>query len=133
MKDLSDLELAAVQALPGPDRYAYFVRRVAEREVLWTLRNEEDFVVFTDDERRELLPVWPDRRFAEACSQTSSDETQPFKIDLDRWLAAWTPSMETEGRLIAVFPLPNDQGVVVSPGQLADDLFAAAEQSGKAP
>ncbi len=128
MKDLSDQELAAVQALLGPERYSYFVRRVADREDLWTLRNEEGFVLYANEEGQEVVPVWPDRRFAEACSQASWDDTQPFKIDLDRWLAAWTPGMETDGRLIAVFPLPSDQGVVVPPAQLADDLSAEAEQ-----
>jgi hypothetical protein len=124
MTDVNDQQFAAVMALPAPDRYAYFLRSVGASEELWTLRSEEDFVVFTDDDHRDLMPVWPARRFAEACSQASSEETRAFKIDLNRWLAAWTPSMETEGRLIAVFPLPNDQGEVVSPAKLAEDLTA---------
>lgn len=122
MHEISDEHLAAVMKLSGPERYSYFVRRVADREELWTLRNDEGFVLYADDDRRELVPVWPDRRFAETCAGSSWDDCEPFKIDLDRWLAAWTPGLETEGRAVAVFPLPSDQGVVVAPDKLANDL-----------
>jgi Protein of unknown function (DUF2750) len=126
MKEISDQELAAVMALPAQERYSYFVRCVADTEELWTLRNEEDFVLYGDDDRRELVPVWPHRRFAEANGQDSWDDTKPFKIDLDRWLAAWTTGLEVEGRFVAVFPLPSQQGIVVSPAHLAEDLMAEA-------
>ncbi|WP_254512915.1 DUF2750 domain-containing protein [Anatilimnocola floriformis] len=122
MTDITEEQFAAVQALPPAERYAYFLRYVTESEELWTLRNAEDFVMYSDENGRELVPVWPHRRFAEACADSAWDETVAFKIDLDRWLAAWTPGLETEGRLVAVFPLANDQGVIVSPEQLAADL-----------
>jgi hypothetical protein len=122
MTELNDEQFAAVQALPAAERYSYFIRRVAEFEELWTLRNEEEFVLDTDEEGREVVPVWPDRRFAEANADSAWEDTVAFKIDLDRWLAAWTPSLETEVRRVAVFPLASDLGVIVSPEQLAEDL-----------
>jgi hypothetical protein len=122
MSDFTDEQLAAVTKLSGPDRYSFFVQHVTECEELWTLRNAEGFILYTDDDRCELVPVWPDRRLAEACARSSWDECEPFRIDLDRWLAAWLPGLETEGRRVAVFPLPSDQGVVVGPDQLARDL-----------
>lgn len=128
MKEISEQELAAVMALPAEERYSYFVRTVAESDELWTLRNEEDFIFDSDDDRREFLSVWPHRRCAEMCNQGTADDAFPFKIDLDRWLAAWTTGLEIEGRLIAVFPTSSDQGCVVSPGKLADDLSAEAER-----
>lgn len=54
---MRDQEFAAVQALPGPDRYSYFVRRVADREELWTLRNEEGFVLYANDDGQEVVPI----------------------------------------------------------------------------
>jgi hypothetical protein len=128
MKESSEQELAAVMALPAAERYLYFVRWVADAEELWTLRNDEGFFFDSDDERREILPVWPHRRCAELCNQGTSDEAYPFKIDLDRWLAAWTTGLEIEGRLIGVFPVPGNQGIVVSPGKLAEDLSTGADR-----
>lgn len=125
MQETSDEQLAAVAKLSAPERYSFFVQQVAVREELWTLRNDEGFILYADEERRELVPVWPDRRLAEACARSSSDECEPFRIDLDRWLAAWTPGLETEGRRVAVFPLSSDYGVVVEPDQLAKDLSPA--------
>ena len=125
MDELSDEQLAAAGALDDHDRYVYFLQAVAQTEELWTLRREEDFCLDVDDERREFLPVWPARRFAEACSQQLVADAVPFRIDLDRWLAAWTAGLDTEGRFVAVFPVPSSSGRIVAPAQLAADLQSA--------
>jgi hypothetical protein len=121
MKNVNDKEFAAVVALSGPDRYGYFVRAVADWEEIWTLRTAQGFVLMAAADECELVPVWPHRRFAEACAASGAEATA---ISLDRWLNAWTPAMKKDDRAVAVFPVPSGQGVVVTADRLYDDLSA---------
>ena len=128
MKIVSDKELAAVLALPGPDRYGYFVRSVADWEEIWTLRTSDGFVLLATTEERPLVPVWPHRRFADACAETEWAGAEATSITLEKWLQAWTPGMTNDNRDVAVFPVPSGQGVVVTPDRLKEDLLAERSQ-----
>jgi hypothetical protein len=43
-------------------------------------------------------------------------------IDLGSFKQKWLPGMAKDNYLVAVFPTPNQKGVVVSPARLADEL-----------
>ncbi len=120
--NLNDQEFENVMNLPGPRRYEYFVKRTADWEELWTLRGEDGFVLVGDDEGSEYVPVWPHRRYAEACATDEWAGLQPEAIALHDWLEVWIPGMTRDSRSVAVFPLPKGQGVVVSPERLKEDL-----------
>ncbi|MGV3719696.1 MAG: DUF2750 domain-containing protein [Actinomycetota bacterium] len=49
---------------------------------------------------------------------------------MDKWMERWLPGMERDGRWVAVFPTPANQGVVVEPSRLAEDLKARLAQYG---
>ena len=85
----------------------------------WCLVSDEDGV--------QAFPVWPDQQFADACVNSIDKETSA-KISLQDWLEKWLPGMMGDGRKVAVFPTPDEQGIVVSPSQLIDDLLAECEQ-----
>ena len=76
-----------------------------------------------DDAGKEFMPVWPHRRYAEACAQGEWSGAEPTPIDLDRWLEAWLPGMIKDGVGVAVFPIPNGPAVPVRPERLRDDLL----------
>ena len=128
MKNVNDKELAAVIALSGPDRYGYFVRTVADSEELWTLRSADGFALVAAADERELVPVWPHRRFAEAWAEIQRKGAEPAVVSLERWFEAWTTGLKKDDRGVAVFPVPNGQGVVVTPDQLHEDLSAECSQ-----
>ena len=109
MKTVSDKEFTAVVGLSGPDRYGYFVRAVADWEEIWTLRTAEGFVTMADADERPLVPVWPHRRFAEACAASQWNGAEATAIPLDKWLKAWTPGMKKDDLGVAVFPVPSGQ------------------------
>jgi hypothetical protein len=70
------------------------------------------------------FPVWPHRRFAQACSFGPWETESPRAIDIDEWVEAWIPQLETDGFRIAVFQTPQDEGNDVSVGRLKRDLEA---------
>jgi hypothetical protein len=128
MKIVNDKELAAVIALPGADRYGYFVRQVADWEEIWTLRTSDGFVLVASTDERQLVPVWPHRRFAEAFAEAQWKGAEPAAIPLEQWLQAWTSGMNKDDRGIAVFPVPSGQGIIVTPDRLHDDLSEECSQ-----
>ena len=123
---VSDQEFKAVLALPGPARYEHLVKRIADTEEVWSLRGPGGWVL-ANDEGRELIPIWPHPRYAEACAQGDWAGTEPVAISLEDWAADWLADMETDGRGVSVFPTPDGRTVVVDPGQLLTDLEAELE------
>jgi hypothetical protein len=128
MRRVSEKEFAAVTALSGADRYGHFLRHVADTQELWSLRSAEGWVLTSADDGTELVPVWPHPRYAQACAEGAWQGAEPAAIPLDRWLEGWTPGMTRDGRMVAVFPVPTGQGVVVQPERLRDDLLQERAQ-----
>jgi hypothetical protein len=131
-KEVSDKEFRGVTALSGPDRYSHFVRRVADFEEVWSLRNPGGWVTMGDDSGRKCVPVWPHKRYAETFIRGDWSDATAAMIELDAWMDRWLPGMTRDGLQVAVFPVEGEkeQGVVVTPARLQHDLEEELEQYG---
>ena len=127
MKQVHDKEFESLIAMAAPERYAVFIKRVADWQELWGLRSHTGWTLMADDLGNELVPVWPHNRFADACADENIQE-QSKAILLDDWLKAWTPGLIRDNRKVAVFPVTTGQGIVVTPQRLESDLRAACKQ-----
>jgi hypothetical protein len=74
------------------------------------------------------VPVWPHEKFAEACATKAWSGYKPAPIKLRDWIDNWTPGMADDGRLVAVFPNLENNGAVVEPGRLKDDILGELDQ-----
>jgi hypothetical protein len=119
---INDAEFKSVIRLPRAKRYPYFVKRTADQESVWSLANEEGWVLGADDQGNHVAPFWPHERFALACADGDWAGTEARAISLDDFLTKWLPGLERDQRLIALFPTPEDKGVVVEPRRLLTDL-----------
>jgi hypothetical protein len=119
---MSDKEFEAVFGLPDQQRYAYFVKKVADWQVLWSLSQADKWVMAGDTDGHKFLPVWPHARFASACAKRHWAGFEPRSIDVSTWLAEWTPDLMRDEIQVAVFTTPNGRGVVVPPERLKADL-----------
>jgi Protein of unknown function (DUF2750) len=119
---MHDKEFESVLSLPGPRRYEYFVKRVADRGTLWSLGSDTGWALTSDDDGNEIVPVWPHERFAQAYASQEWQEKRPRSLELAEWMDKWLPGMMRDHRLVAVFPTPEGKGVVVTPERLRDDL-----------
>ena len=117
----NDHELQSVLGLAGPDRYTHFVKKIADQQELWSLWNH-GWVLASDDSGRELIPVWPNEKYAALCSEGRWAGSVPKLIELGAWMDRWIGGAKRDGRLIAVFPTTESRGVVVEPDQLATDI-----------
>ncbi len=126
--DINDHEFTAVVSLPAPRRYAYCIKRVADWYEIWSLRTDDGWALAHDDEGNEVIPIWPAARYAAACSKGYWSNDKPKAICMDDWLQKWIPGMLQDGALVAVFPSPDDKGVVVTPDRLRSDLEEELER-----
>ena len=61
---MHDKEYETVLTLPGEERYAYLVKRVADWELVWSLADDDDWALAADGEGHELVLAWHQKRFA---------------------------------------------------------------------
>ena len=123
MKYLREKEISAVTALSGAERYAYFLKQVADWEEVWGLSEDGQWVLMGGENDKRLVPVWPHEAFASVAATGLWAGAQPKSIALDKWLEKWTPGILRDGYSIVVFPV-RDAGAVVTPEQLHTDLEA---------
>jgi Protein of unknown function (DUF2750) len=120
--DVNDQEFESVLSLPAPRRYEYLIKRSAGHGELWGLHRDGGWVMAEDDDGTMHFPIWPHRRFAEACAAGPWEDAAPRRIDIDEWVAGWLPDLISDRFRIAVFQTPQDQGVGVSPQRFKHDL-----------
>ena len=127
MKQMHDKEFAAILGMLATDRYRLFIERVTDWQEIWSLRNNDGWSLMSNEDQVELVPVCPHERFALACAEASDGE-YAAAISLTDWIGKWIPGMSKDGRLIAVFPVPSGNGIVVTPVQMQTDLLTACEK-----
>lgn len=124
----TEKEMEAVLRLPGPQRYQHFVSKIVDAEEVWSLWKDEGWALSTISDGRETVPIWPHASYAQVCARDAWQGYLPKAISLDAWINRWGPGIEGDGRLVAVFPTPDDKGIVVDAKRLNEDLKSELEK-----
>ncbi len=112
---------AGILSLKGPDRYRHFVKSVVDRDAAWGLY-DDGWALSGLDDNTEALPLWPEKEFAEACADGNWSGYTPRPIPLSELVEVVLPELLEEENAVAVFPTPDDKGVVPPIHELLDDL-----------
>lgn len=113
LKEVSDLEAS--------DRYAYFIRKVCDFEVVWGLH--KDGWATAEMEASVIIPVWPEREFAEQSASGEWSGHEPREIPLKDFIDRWIPGATADRARFSVFPTSTRGGVVVENQRLLADLL----------
>jgi hypothetical protein len=122
---LSEREFEAVSCLGAKERFAHFLKRVADWEAVWGLRDEAGWVAATDSDDHSSFPLWPHPRYAAACANHEWAGNAPASIDVHEFVEEWLPAMASDNVFLAVFPTPALRGILVSAMELAAALRQA--------
>lgn len=117
-------ELRRLQALPAADRALQLVQLAVDWEELWGLTDAHGWVV---SKTTDALPLWPHPDLARACAQGPWEGAEPAAIPLDELLEDLLPQLESEGLGTALFPIPGDPGLLLTPAELRLRLGAELE------
>jgi hypothetical protein len=120
--NINKAQFDAVIRLSGPDRYKHFISRIADWQQVWTLKQPDGFVTMGDDEGHVCIPLWPHPDYATALGTGEWATCKPEEIDLAPFRNKWIPGMIRDNYFAAIFPTPQEKGVVVSAKRLQEDL-----------
>jgi hypothetical protein len=114
-------QLQTVVMLPGPQRYAYFIKRVVETGTVWSLFRQGWALAKREDETM-VFPLWPDSEFAKICADYEWAGYAPQSFSLDELVGELLPQLEQDGIVTGVFYTPGARDVMPSAGLLRKDL-----------
>jgi hypothetical protein len=117
--EIDEEEVRELFALPAEDRAIQFFQLVADWEAAWGLRDGEDWLV---DKKTDALPLWPHGALAEACARGPWSGTSAKPIPLDDLLIDLLPLLASDHLRVAVFPSPDDPGLLLTPTELGERL-----------
>jgi len=107
--------------MPSEQRYAYLLKEVVSSKEVWILTDEHGCVMLNSDDE-DCVPVWPSQACAQYWASGDWSHCNPKAISLQDWLERWTSGLEGDDVAVAVFPNPNEEGLVVFPDVFDDDL-----------
>jgi hypothetical protein len=114
-------QIQAVVMLPGPQRYEYFVKRVAETGVVWSLFRQ-GWALAKKADGALVFPLWPDSEFAKLCADYEWTGYEPQSFGLTELVDELLPQLEQDGIATGVFYTPGARDVMPSAGLLRRDL-----------
>lgn len=112
-----------VQLLASSDdvRFDYFLKRIQTSDQVWSLSNDEGYVMVETDEG-DCVMVWPDAEFAAQWAVDEWDDCEPVSISLDEFKSTWLPSLRADEIDVAVFPNIEDEGKLLTAKDLIEYL-----------
>lgn len=119
---VTDKEIASVSLLTPFERYKYFIKRVADSELMYTLIDSNREWAIADVEGKGVLSVWSAPEFAE---QNAIEQWSGFSVEevsIERFEEDVIDKIEENGYLVNVFPVKGKSGFVVELIEFARDL-----------
>jgi len=114
-------QLQAVVMRPGPQRYAYFIKRVVDTGVVWSLYRN-GWALASKEDGTMVFPLWPDSEFAAICADYEWTGYAPQSFALAELLDELLPQLARDGVATGVFYTPGARDVMPTANLLRRDL-----------
>ena len=121
-------EIAEVLKLPAPQRYRHFIEKVVGLRRMWGLY-ADGWAMSETPEGRQVLPLWPEREYAELNIADEWSSHQAREIDLDAALGMMIPTLREQGILPGIFFSPDQGSINITLDELERDLRAELARS----
>lgn len=118
---LSQKAIEAITAQSAHDRYVYFVKVVADWEVVWGLY-DDGWAMAGNDDGEIIFPMWPAKEFAQLCAINEWAGYKPRSIPLEEVMDVVLPELQEEGIVPGLFFRPSSEGATRTVEQLLNDL-----------
>ncbi|MCT2561814.1 DUF2750 domain-containing protein [Chryseobacterium herbae] len=119
---MNSKEIENVIKLEPHERYKYFIKKVADWEIFFTMVDKEGNYVTSELDSQKLFPLWSAKELAELCKTSGWEEFTIKQIDLDVLENEIIDYIADSGCLINVFPVYDRTGFVVNLQEFTRDL-----------
>ena len=114
-------------ALDSKDRYGYLLRKVADFETIYLIADREEQYVMIGSNDINVLPVWPEKEFAELFLTDTWKGYEVIEYDIYNFLD-WLDELEKEKVELAGFPNSEFNTVHVSAIDMKNHLIYELNQ-----
>lgn len=119
---ISKNQLESVIKLDPFKRYQYFIKRIADSEKIFVLKDKHGALALSEIEGNILLPLWSNSEYVEICKVEDWKDYKIVEIKFNVLQNEIFPLIEKENYLINVFPLQNVTGFIVNLEEFTRDL-----------
>ena len=120
---MNEKQFEAVLALDTFERYNHFVNKVADWEQLWSVKNDEGWLVPVAPEDFEYFPLWPHPEYAQKTTDINFPGHKAVEISTKELLEHWLPLFEQDKVKLAVFPNKEWSFWRIEPNDLKEELL----------
>jgi len=120
-------QIEAVLQLPAPQRLRHFFEKVVQARSMWGLYGEGWAMSETPD-GQQVLPLWPEREYAERCIAEEWSNHHAREIDLDAALGMMIPTLREQGIQPGVFFSPEKGSINITLDEFERTLRAHLEK-----
>ncbi len=120
-------QIEAVLKLPAPKRYSHFIKKVVGWGKMWGLYSD-GWAMSEAPNGAPVLPLWPEREYAERCINGEWLTYEPRAIELEEVFNRMTPMLRERGILPGVFFSPEIGSIDCTLDQLEADLRAEMDK-----
>lgn len=114
-------------ALDSKERYGYLLRRVADFETIYLIADNEGKYVMIGSNDLTVIPVWPEKEFAELFLTNSWKNYKVVEYDIHDFME-WLTDLEKENVDLAGFPNADFNTVHVSAVDMKNHLLFELSQ-----
>ena len=115
-------EIETVSSLAPVERYKYFIKKVADSKLLYTLVDEKGLYAISVLDNVKLLPFWSSNEYTELCTEKGWEEFNIKEISLDFFEDEIVDFISENNYLLNIFPVNDKTGFVVDIEEFARDL-----------
>lgn len=129
MKKLVDIkEVQALLRASGRERYEYSIKKIADNDEIWIIGDKAGLATYKDDMGKIIFPIWPTKEFAALCCIGLYKKYHSESIELDFFRSDYISDFIVSNQRLAVFPIPEDKGIIINAKQFEEDLSAELDK-----
>ena len=118
---VSNIQIEAILKLPTAKRYSHFIKKVVGWKKVWGLY-DDGWAMSETDEGQTILPLWPEKEYAELCVSGEWENYVPKAIDLGDVFEDLIPVLRQKNILPGVFFTLENGSINATIDELENDL-----------
>lgn len=118
---ISKIQIEAILKLSAPKRYSHFIKKVVGWKKAWGLY-DDGWAMSETNEGEAVLPLWPEKEYAQLCVSGEWSSYQPKAIRIDDIFEEVIPTLKENDILPGIFYTLDGGSINATLDELENDL-----------